>query len=697
MRRTGVLLLCLGVALAWPLAVAAEGAEGQPPEEMLVVVQPAAEAYAGEGASASADAIWPTIALTDVLSQALEAVPGYRVQSWRSEEGEALTPEERAAELSRMADLGVAYLVEAQASVGESGLKGSVTVLRPPQQSEQKLPPEQGAEQALLVFLRSLATGVLRAAGVKEQVAQQALTSVPGSNNDQAVAHYYKGAAFWQLADGAGARAEYEAAVQADPNYAAALKALAGALYQEGVDAYSKGDSTAAVEKFEAAAQRYQQAGDEENAILSVAFAHLYQGEGLWSAGDKEAALEHFRAAVAESMKGKEGALLPKAHITYGGALWESAQNLISGGKNEEAVSALQQAAAQYGIAGQLRERAACLAAAAEVLEKLQRPAEAGEGYLEAGRLFVRVGEYESARKAEARVSVVAGEDATLRANALVLLALCDLRTTDLTPLKGLLEKGLTALRAGDAAQAQSTLEQARVLAQRAGADEVDVLLARALERMQQGEGERAAADLVDALSAVRDADNLNRARGRLEQAVALDDANVWAHKYLGDALLRQDNRAGAIEQYLRVQALQPQEAGPYADLGEAYLKSNLYSKAEETFLEGLKRVSPEDTDTAWRLQRGLGDVAIKLRKYAEARDAYQKALELFPFDVQSLIGLTVAYYDLKDLAEAERHAELAVTLSAANPELQKDANRLLDLIRKTREREEKLGKTDER
>jgi tetratricopeptide (TPR) repeat protein len=686
------MLLCLVAALALPLASAA-GADGPVQvgaKETLVVVQPAPQAYAAEGGAPTADSLWPTLALTDALSGALGAVPGYRVQLWRPGEGSAaLTAEQGTAELSRMADIGVAYLVQARAVLQGGLLNGNVTIRRPPQEEPLKaLTVQQAADATLAGLLRQACLTALQGVGLSAEQAQQAAASQPGTENTEALQHYYQGAAMWQLADSAGARKEYEAAVALDARYQKALKAVAGALYQEGVDAYSAGDLKAAVAKFEAAAQRYTEAGDQENAILSVAFAHLYQGEALWSAGDKEAALEHFRAAAAESMKGEQHALLPKAHISYGAALWEWGQKLLAAAKEQEALDALQNAAAQYGIAGQLHERAVCLAAASAVLEKLNHPEEAGEGYLEAGRLLVQVGEYELARP---NLGKVRGLDAKLAADALVLQALCDLRTTELGPLKELLDNALNAVLADDTAGAQPTLTRARLLAQRAGIGEADVLIGRALEKLQQGQTDPAAQDITDAKKPVRETDNLRRARRLLAEAVGLDDNHVWAHKYLGDALMRLGELSGAIEQYARVQALLPNDEGPDADLGEAYLKSNLYTKAEETFLAGLKLVAPDNTEVAWRLERGLGDVSIKLRKYAQARDAYKQALELFPFDVQSLLSLVVAQYHLKEYDEGMRNTELAATLASDNPEVVRDANRLADLIRTAQERERKL------
>jgi len=275
-----------------------------------------------------------------------------------------------------------------------------------------------------------------------------------------------------------------------------------------------------------------------------------------------------------------------------------------------------------------------------------------------------------------------------------VLEGLCDLRTTDMSPLKELLDKGLTAVRAGNKEEANPSLEQARLLAARAGVAEAEVLIGRAVERLGQGETDRAAADLVDAMAAVRDVDNLARARRVLQEAVGLEANNVWAHKYFGDVLLRQGDRAGAIEQYLAVQALVPEEAGPYADLGEAYLRSSLYSKAEESFVAGTKKVSKEDTDTAWRLYRGLGDVCIRLRKYQQARDAYKQALDVFPFDTASLLGLGIAYYQLKDWDESLRQAELVLHLAEGNPEIQNEAKQLADLVRRMQESEQKSGKS---
>jgi uncharacterized protein HemY len=72
-----------------------------------------------------------------------------------------------------------------------------------------------------------------------------------------------------------------------------------------------------------------------------------------------------------------------------------------------------------------------------------------------------------------------------------------------------------------------------------------------------------------------------------------------------------------------------------YSELGEVYVKLNMWDKAVESYKEAL-RMRRRRND--WR--RSLGEAYAKLGKVREAEQKYREVLALSPDDDQALHGL---------------------------------------------------------
>jgi spermidine synthase len=182
------------------------------------------------------------------------------------------------------------------------------------------------------------------------------------------------------------------------------------------------------------------------------------------------------------------------------------------------------------------------------------------------------------------------------------------------------------------------------------------------------GRGEEAVARYREALAA-----NFDRAEVRLMLAAALiglerfDEAipefrlglagkdDAGARNNLGYALERIGDRAAALAEYRRAEALAPDLPSAQLNLGRALL---LEGRPEESIaaLVAATRLAPELA----LAHAQLGDAYWKLGRYNEAADAYRSARDLAPDHAPVRDGL------IKSLLAAGRDREAVVELRAA-------------------------------
>jgi tetratricopeptide (TPR) repeat protein len=170
----------------------------------------------------------------------------------------------------------------------------------------------------------------------------------------------------------------------------------------------------------------------------------------------------------------------------------------------------------------------------------------------------------------------------------------------------------------------------------------------------------------------------IERLRGRPKQAVDLYDAAyaraphdpyvvtkyVEAHNDVGDAFLSQGGFKAAEGEYAKVIAA-PEGVDSwiaYEGLGVAYLYAGEAGKAREALL-GALRVNPYGAPA----NAFMGDALIALADTAGALAAYEKALDLAPWDPS--FANNVAWYLVARGENLERAVSLARTAAAAAPQ----------------------------
>lgn len=106
-----------------------------------------------------------------------------------------------------------------------------------------------------------------------------------------------------------------------------------------------------------------------------------------------------------------------------------------------------------------------------------------------------------------------------------------------------------------------------------------------------------------------------------------------------------------AIKWFQQAGALNADYIAVDVNLGNIYLELNLAEKAEASFKKALAR-EPKNAAAL----NGLGQVALSLRRYADAASYFDKALQEVPAANRIHYSLALAYRGLGDLAKAEAH-----------------------------------------
>lgn len=106
-----------------------------------------------------------------------------------------------------------------------------------------------------------------------------------------------------------------------------------------------------------------------------------------------------------------------------------------------------------------------------------------------------------------------------------------------------------------------------------------------------------------------------------------------------------------AIKRFQQAGALNPDYVAVDVNLGNIYLELNLTEKAEASFKKALAR---EQNNAA--ALHGLGQLALSLRRYAEAVTYFERALQVVPAANRIHYSLALAYRGTGDLTKAEAH-----------------------------------------
>ncbi|HXT64454.1 MAG TPA: tetratricopeptide repeat protein [Pyrinomonadaceae bacterium] len=173
-------------------------------------------------------------------------------------------------------------------------------------------------------------------------------------------------------------------------------------------------------------------------------------------------------------------------------------------------------------------------------------------------------------------------------------------------------------------------------------------------------EAKRNAQTLVDQAKELYKNDEDERAAQVLEQAIKLDPNNAEAHLRLGMSYAALDRKPDSDDEYKKAIELfkkkveaDSKDASTFFYLGEAYNFLHRDEDAARNYREATQL--NEKDEEAWYQ---LGMVQIKLARYSEAVNAFQKALELDANDYRASDGLEEAKEGAQRIREGKKHNE---------------------------------------
>jgi Flp pilus assembly protein TadD len=190
-------------------------------------------------------------------------------------------------------------------------------------------------------------------------------------------------------------------------------------------------------------------------------------------------------------------------------------------------------------------------------------------------------------------------------------------------------------------------------------------------------EAKRNAQVLVDQAKELYKNDEDERAVQVLEQAVKLDPNNAEAHLRLGMSYAALDRKPESDDEYKKAIELfkkkveaDPKDASSFFYLGEAYNFLHRDEDATRNYREAT-RLNEKDEEAWYQLGMSL----IKLARYSEAVNAFQKALELDANDYRASDGLQEAQEGAQRIREGKKHNEEMLKKEQENANANGNAN----------------------
>jgi Flp pilus assembly protein TadD len=190
-------------------------------------------------------------------------------------------------------------------------------------------------------------------------------------------------------------------------------------------------------------------------------------------------------------------------------------------------------------------------------------------------------------------------------------------------------------------------------------------------------EARRNAQALVDQAKELYKNDEDQRAVQVLEQAIKLDPNNAEAHLRLGMSYAALDRKPESDDEYKKAIELfkkkvegDPKDAPSFFYLGEAYNFLHRDEDATRNYREAT-RLNEKDEEAWYQLGMSL----IKLARYSEAVNAFQKALELDANDYRATDGLDEAKEGAQRIREGKKHNEEMLKKEQENANANGNAN----------------------
>jgi tetratricopeptide (TPR) repeat protein len=164
-----------------------------------------------------------------------------------------------------------------------------------------------------------------------------------------------------------------------------------------------------------------------------------------------------------------------------------------------------------------------------------------------------------------------------------------------------------------------------------------------------------------------------DEAINQYQEAIRLNPEYAGAHYNLGNALLKKDQTDEAISQYQEVIRLKPDDADAHNNLGDALLKKGQTDEAIHQYQEAI-RLKPDSADAHYN----LGNALRKKGQIDEAINQYQEVIRLKPDDAGAHNNLGVALAIKGQIEEAIRQFQEAIRLKPDSADAQNNLARAL-------------------
>lgn len=193
----------------------------------------------------------------------------------------------------------------------------------------------------------------------------------------------------------------------------------------------------------------------------------------------------------------------------------------------------------------------------------------------------------------------------------------------------------------------------------------------------EQARAERQAAERDQQRAAAREAAAEQKADAKAAREARAREEAEAARRAQAEAEARARENAAqqaAAEQKAAERDARRAEATAAIGRGRAELKAAKYDAAKGAFEEALRK-----NPNAAAAHAGLGEVAFQQQRFADAVTHHRNAVQASPRNVGYQIDLGMAYYRLKNYAQAKSWWEKALTLQPTNAK----AKKYLDLVEK--------------
>jgi tetratricopeptide (TPR) repeat protein len=155
--------------------------------------------------------------------------------------------------------------------------------------------------------------------------------------------------------------------------------------------------------------------------------------------------------------------------------------------------------------------------------------------------------------------------------------------------------------------------------------------------------------------------ERIHSIEANLNRVLSQSPNNAWAHDLMGRILAQTNRQAQAIEEFNRALSLNPNFAAAHALTGLAKLYEGHPEDTERYELEAL-RVSPRDTDAnLWVAWMALAK--LHLGAYEDALNLYRRSMDLNPNYPTGRLYLATTLVELGRLDEARSEVKAALVL----------------------------------